>query len=161
MPGFRTAWLGTGLSEPVAPRAATEYLWLRRSDSIGFGHLAADVWALVLGADDVVDFERLVDLVEPFGPVRRAAPAALVERKLQLAQQARHLFARRDMAEIRARAERRLVDVVERGETARKELAIDHAFGKAVDGAEAETERQILQPFGDELLVAGTEHRQA
>src|SRR6266436_5682508 len=160
MPGFRTAWLGTGLSEPGAPRAATEYLWLRRSDSIGFGRLASDLGALILGADDVVEFERLVDLVEPFGPVRRAAPAPLIERKLQLAQQARHLFARRDMAEVRAGAERCLVDIVECGEAARKELAIDHALGEAVDGTEAEPERQVLQSVGDELLVAGTEHRQ-
>src|SRR5882724_3726922 len=162
MPRFSSGLrYGTGLSELDAPRAATEYLWLRRSGSIGFGRLAADVWALVLGADDVVDFERLVDLVEPFGPVRRAAPAALIERKLQLAQQARRLFARRDMAEIRAGAERRLIEVVERGETARKELAIDHALGKAIDRAEPEPERQFLQPVGDELLVARPEHRQA
>src|SRR5438046_160948 len=121
MPRFSSGLrYGTGLSELDVPRAATQYLWLRRSSSAGFGRSASD-----LGADDVVEFERLVDLVEPFGPIRSAAPAALIERKLQLAQQARHLLARRDMAEIRAGAERRLVEVVERGETARKELTID------------------------------------
>jgi hypothetical protein len=32
------------------------------------------------GPDDVVNFERLVELIEPLGPVGGAAPAALVER---------------------------------------------------------------------------------
>src|SRR6516225_2207010 len=104
--------------------------------------------------------ERLVDLAEPFGPVCRAAPAALIERKPQLAKQVCHFLARRHVPEIRAGAERGLVDVVERGETARKELAIDYAFGKSVDRAEAEPGRQFLQPVGDELLVPRAEHRE-
>jgi hypothetical protein len=33
------------------------------------------------GSEDVVDFERLVDLDKPFGPVRRPPPTALVERQ--------------------------------------------------------------------------------
>src|SRR6476469_3738989 len=93
-----------------------------------------------LCAEDVVKFERLVDLAEPFGAVGCPATTALVERQLQLAQQARDLFARRDMAQARAGPKRCLVEIVERGEPARKELAIDHAFGKTVDRAEAETE---------------------
>src|SRR5580704_9920997 len=78
----------------------------------------------VSGAQDVVDFERLVDLAEPFGAVGCAAAAALVERKLQLPQQACDFLARRHMAHARAGPERRLVEVVERGEPAGKELAV-------------------------------------
>jgi hypothetical protein len=37
-----------------------------------------------LSAEDVVDFERLVDLGEPFGPVGGAAAAPLVQRQFQL-----------------------------------------------------------------------------
>ena len=43
--------------------------------------------------------ERLVDLAEPLGAVGRAAAAALVERKLELPQQGRHLFTRGDIDE--------------------------------------------------------------
>jgi hypothetical protein len=38
------------------------------------------------GAEDVVDLERLVELIEPFGPVGCAAAAALIDRQFQLAQ---------------------------------------------------------------------------
>src|SRR5258708_35353334 len=54
------------------------------------------------GAEDVVGLERLVDLGEPFGPVGGAAAAALVERQLELTQQAGHLLARGDIAQARA-----------------------------------------------------------
>ena len=47
----------------------------------------------VSGAKNVVELERLVDLGEPFGAVGGAAPAALVERQLELAQQTRNLLA--------------------------------------------------------------------
>src|ERR1700751_1334409 len=71
------------------------------------------------------------------------------------------LLAGGDMAERRAGAKRRLVDVVECGQPAWKELAKDHALGKTVDGAKAELEGQFLQPVSDELLVARSEHRQS
>src|SRR5580704_11512752 len=106
------------------------------------------------GAEDVVDFERLVDLGEPLGAVGGAAAAALIERQFQLAQQAGHLLARRHMAQARAGAECRLVEVVERGQPTRKELTVDHTLGKAVDRAEAEPERQVVEAVGDQLLVA-------
>jgi hypothetical protein len=89
-------------------------------------------------ADNVVDFQRLVDLGEPFRPVRRPPAAAFIKRQLELAQQARYLFPRRDMAAVRPRSERGFVYIVERSQTAREELAIDHALGKAVDRAETE-----------------------
>src|SRR5437899_2337438 len=85
------------------------------------------------GAEDVVDLERLVDLSEPLGPIGRTAAAALVERKLELAEQARHLFPRGEMAEIGPHAQRRLVDLVEGCQAARKELAVNDALGEAVD----------------------------
>src|SRR3984957_5471956 len=76
----------------------------------------------VSGLQDVVDFERLVDLAEPFGAVGCAAPAALVERQLQLAQQACDLLTRRHMAHAWAGAKRCLVEIVERGKPAGKEF---------------------------------------
>src|SRR3954454_4271971 len=100
-----------------------------------------------LGAEDVVDLERLVDLIEPLSAVGRAAASALVERKLELAEQARHLLPCGEMAEIGPHAEGGLVDLVQRGQAAREELAIDDAFGEAVDVAEAQPHRQILQPL--------------
>src|SRR5450631_201828 len=89
-----------------------------------------------LGAEDVVDFERLVDLGEPFRPVGGPAAATLVERQFQLAQQARDLLARRDVTHVRPGTERRLVKIVERGQPARKKLAVNDAFGETVDRAE-------------------------
>jgi len=35
--------------------------------------------------EDIVDFERLVDLSEPLGPIGGAAAAAFIERQFQLA----------------------------------------------------------------------------
>ena len=85
-----------------------------------------------------MELERFVDLGEPLGPVGGAAPTAFIERQLELAEQTRHLFPRRDVAEVRLGAQSGLVDVVERGQAARKELAVDDALGEAVDRAEAE-----------------------
>src|SRR5579864_6942168 len=92
------------------------------------------------GADDVVNLERLIDLAEPFRPTGRAASPALIQRQLQLAQQARHLLPRRHMAEVGPGAQRGLVDVVERRQSARKELAINHALGETVDRAKTQPE---------------------
>ena len=80
-----------------------------------------------------MDFERLVDLAEPLGPVGGAAPAPLVERQLQLAQQARHFLARRYMAEARAGAKRNLVEVVESGQPAREEFAVDDTLKPSIE----------------------------
>ena len=44
------------------------------------------------GIKDIVHLKRLVDLAEPLDPVRRATPAAFVERQLELAQQICHLL---------------------------------------------------------------------
>jgi hypothetical protein len=82
---------------------------------------------------NVVNFERLVDLGEPFGAVGGTSTAALIKRQLQLAEQTRDLFPRGDVAEIRAGAERGFIDVVQRGKPAWKEFAINHAFGEPVD----------------------------
>src|SRR5580692_8182962 len=90
------------------------------------------------GADDVVDFER----------------------QLELAQQAGDLLAGGDMAEARAGAERGLIEVVERGQSAWEELAVHHPFGEAVDRTETEPERQVVEAVGDKLLVARAEQRQ-
>src|SRR5690348_10334988 len=107
-----------------------------------------------LRADNVVDFKRLVDLGEPFGPISRPPSAMFVQGQLELAEQARHLFPRRHVTEIRAGAEGSFVDVVERGKSPREKLAIDHPFGEAVDRAEAKPERKFLQAVCNQLLVA-------
>ena len=65
------------------------------------------------------------------------------------------------MAEIWPGAERGLVDLVQRGEPAWEKLAIDDAFGKTINRAEAEAERQFIKAIGDKLLVARAQHRQA
>src|SRR6202045_3501945 len=94
-------------------------------------------------AKDVMDLERLVDLIEPFGPVGCAAAAALIDRQFQLAQQARDLFPRHHMLHARASAER-LIKVVKRSQAAWEKLAINLALGKTVDRAAAEPERQLI-----------------
>src|SRR5207248_4360981 len=65
------------------------------------------------------------------------------------------------MAEIWPGAEGGLVDIVKGGEPAREKLAIDDAFGKTINRAEAEAERQFIKAIGDKLLVARAQHRQA
>jgi len=44
------------------------------------------------------------------------------------------------MRHIRPGAERRLVEIVERRQSAREKFAVDHALGEAIDRAEAEAE---------------------
>src|SRR5260370_10764071 len=100
-----------------------------------------------------MDFERLVDLAEPFGPVGCAAAAALIDRQFQLAQQARDLFPRPHMPQARASAEF-LVKVVKRSQAAWIKFAIDLALDKTIDRAEAEPERQFIETVDNELLVA-------
>src|SRR6266550_686332 len=112
-----------------------------------------------LGAEDVVEFERFVDLAEPFGRVGSAAAVPLVEGQFQLAQQAGDLLARRHVTQARTGAKGCIVDVVERSQAARKKLAVNHAFGETIDRAEAEPERQLVEAVGDELLVARSNHR--
>ena len=46
-----------------------------------------------------------------------------------------HFLASSHMREVRTRAERRLVEIVERGQSARKEFAIDDALGETFDAA--------------------------
>ena len=107
-----------------------------------------------------MDLERLVDLGEPFGAVGGTPAAAFVERQLQLPQQTHYLFARGNVPHARTGAEGLLVQIVQRGKPARKELAIHHALGKTVDRPKAQSQRQFLQSLGYELLVARPQHRQ-
>ena len=92
-----------------------------------------------LNADDVVQFERFIDLCRPLRAVGGAATTALVERQFQLAQQGQHLFARGDVAKARTGAKRDFVEIVERRQATRKELAIDRAFGKTIDRTKAQS----------------------
>ena len=63
--------------------------------------------------------------------------AVFRHRQVQRVEQRDHLLAGGDVRHVRPRAERGLVEIVERGQAAREELAIDDALGEAVDGAEA------------------------
>src|SRR5689334_10838945 len=97
-----------------------------------------------LRRDDIRQFQRARLRREPLLAGRGAPHATLVERQLQRAQQRLDLLARRDMRQARPRAERLLVEAVERGQSPRIELAEDHAFGETVDRAEAEPQRKLL-----------------
>src|SRR5207253_6776138 len=88
--------------------------------------------------EQVVNLERLVLRGEPLGARRRAALAARIERKLQRRDQAHDLVARGDMGQAGARAQRRLVEVVESTEPAQKQLAVDDALGEPVGAAKAQ-----------------------
>ena len=66
----------------------------------------------------VVGFERLVLRGDPFGARRRTPPPLLVDRQFQLLDQLAHLLPGGQMRQVRPRAERRLVEVVERGQAA-------------------------------------------
>src|ERR1700757_5377214 len=94
-----------------------------------------------LGAQDVVELERLVDLGEPLSPIRRPPAPALIQRQLELAEQTRHLFARGDVAEVRLGAEGGFVDIADRRRAARKELPVNAACGEPVNRTETEPER--------------------
>jgi hypothetical protein len=89
------------------------------------------------GVEDIVHLKRLVDLAEPFSPVRRATPAAFVERQLELPQQICHLLPRRGMAGIRANSEGRFLEIIKRGQSPWKKLAIRRALSETVDCAKA------------------------
>ncbi len=64
------------------------------------------------------------------------------------------------MAHARTGPQRRLVEIVEGGQTTREEFAIHDTLGKAIERAEAQTQRQLFQPLRHQLLVARPEHRQ-
>src|SRR5260221_6687899 len=114
-----------------------------------------------LRGDDVVQFERRRLRGEPL-LLRRCTPQpALVERQLERAEQRLDLFAGGDMRHARPCSERILVKIVERGQAPRIELTEYHALGKTVDRPEAEPQRQLLQTFADQTLVARTQHRKA
>src|SRR4051812_30041687 len=70
--------------------------------------------------DDVVEVQRLVDGGKPLGPGGGAPSAALVERQAQGFEQRLHLLAGGEVRQIGPRPERRLVEVVEGGQPARK-----------------------------------------
>src|SRR5437764_5355768 len=111
--------------------------------------------------EDVVQLERLALGRLPGRAVGGAPAPALVDRQLERLDQGRDLLARRHMREIGTRPQGLLVERVERGQAAWKELAKHHALGEAVDGAEAEPRGELVEPFPDQFLIAGTKHRQA
>ena len=58
------------------------------------------------------------------------------------------------MREVRTRAERLLVEIVERGEPTREEFAINDTFGKAFNAAEAHTFGEFIYSVAYQALVA-------
>src|SRR5260370_24652061 len=96
-------------------------------------------------AEDVMDRERFVPLIVPFGSVGRAAAAALIDRQCQLTQQVRDLFPRRHMVYSRVGAECCLIKVGASGQAARKKFSVDLPLGKVIARAKAEPERQAIE----------------
>src|SRR5207253_3791097 len=82
-------------------------------------------------------------------------------RQPELTQQTGDFLARGEVTETRPRAKRCLVEIVQRGQSAREKFAIDNALGKTVDRAETHPERQLLEAAGKQLPVARSRHRKA
>src|SRR5580658_7516361 len=110
--------------------------------------------------EQIVGFERLSGGGDPFGARRGAAFAALVNRQPQRVDQDLDLVAGGDVRRRGPRAERVLGQVIERGEAAREKLAVDDAFGKAVDGAKAELLGEPFDPLANQPPVARAERRE-
>jgi hypothetical protein len=89
-----------------------------------------------------------------------AHSALLVDRQLQGLHQRPHLLPGGQVRQARFLPQRGLVEVVERGEAERKELAKHHALGKTLGRAEAEAQAEPVEAFADQLLVARAEQRE-
>src|SRR5262249_25084715 len=109
--------------------------------------------------EEIVGVERLCRCRDPFRTRRRAAFAAFVDRQAQRIDQDFHLVAGGSGWTGGPQTERILVEVVERGEAAWEEFAIDHAFGKTIDGAETELLGETIDAFPDQTAVARTQGR--
>src|SRR5260370_1148166 len=95
---------------------------------------------------------RKESISERVEPLAGAPLAAGVERKLERPDQAHAFRAGGEVGQARPGAERRLVEIVQGGESAGKELAIDHAFGKPVGAAKTEPCRELAEPLPDQAL---------
>src|ERR1700733_3712822 len=107
--------------------------------------------------EQIVSFERLSRGGEPFGARRGAAFAAFVDRQPQRVDQDLDLVAGGDVRRARPQAERILGQVIERGKATREKLAVDDAFGKAVDGAKAQLPGEPFDPLAYQSPVARAE----
>ena len=84
-----------------------------------------------------MDLQRLVHDRVPFR-ARGSAPLAVFgQRQIQRIEQRDNFLARRQMREVRPRAECFLIEVIKCSQPAREELSIDDALGKALDTPEA------------------------
>src|ERR1043166_6860527 len=158
-----------GAGAGVLSRSVAMILAARRSNpsisGLSSGRAGGPVQWLNRGAggllgDQVLNLERLFPGSRPLGAGGGAAPAALIEGQLEPIDERAHFLVRGDVGHARARAERRLVEVIEGAQAARKHLAIDEALGKAVDRAEAEAQAQVVEALGDGALVARAEDRE-
>src|SRR5215472_7990135 len=146
---------GVKLVNPVRPRYRVKNPHTASNAIIGDQPVRASS-----SVKDIVHLKRLVDLAEPLDPVRRATPAAFVERQLEPTQQIFHLLPYRRMARIRASADHYVVEIIKRGQSLREKLAIRRALNETVDCAKAQLRRQFAQALSDEMLVAGSQHRE-
>src|SRR5450631_2635130 len=101
-----------------------------------------------------MQLKGLVDLTEPFGAIGGTTATTLVQRQVEPTQQAGDLFPGGDMAEIGASSKGDFVNVIQRGQSTREKLPVNHPLGKTIDRAEAEPERQFIETLGNQLLVA-------
>src|SRR5262249_31196812 len=112
-------------------------------------------------AENVVQLKRTRRRRRPFGSCCSAATAAFVDRQLERGEQRLDLLLRGDVRHAGPGTEGRLVEAVEGGQAAREDLAIDHAFGEAVDESEAEPAGEFVEALADQPLVARPQHGEA
>src|SRR5262249_38632873 len=85
----------------------------------------------------VVNLQRLVHDRVPFCARRGASPTVLTEGKMKGIEERDHFLPGSHMRQVRARAQRLFVEIIERGEPARKEFAINHTLGKPFNAPES------------------------
>src|SRR4029079_6676502 len=84
-------------------------------------------------SDDIVDLERLVHDGEPLRAGGGTPPAILRQRQLQRVENRNDFFSRVQLREFWPRAKCLLIQIIERGQSAREKFTIDNTFSKAVD----------------------------
>src|SRR5262249_45344019 len=111
--------------------------------------------------EEIVGVERLCRSGDPFRPCSGTAFAALVDRQAERIDQDLHLVTGGDVRTRGAQTKRILIEVVERGEAAWEEFAIDYPLGKPIDGAETKLLGQAAHPPPDQTAVARAQGQKA
>src|SRR5208282_659729 len=155
------SWLGAGvrpdrsllIAEPFAARSKPRYK-VASSANRRNGRRNASIGQQIVGV------ERLAGGGDPFRPRSGAPPAALVDRQLQRFDQVLHLVAGGRVRGISAWAVCRLVDFIERGQSAREKLTINDPLGKTINRAKAELLGKDIDSGSDQPLIARSQRRQ-